>query len=254
MLKVSIITVCLNAGRTIEATIRSVLSQDYPNIQYIIIDSLSSDNTMEVVNRFADRIPIVLSEKDNGVYEAINKGISLADGDIVGIINADDVFANLKIVSNIAAAFEQKTTLQSVIGDIAFVNSENKVIRYYSAKHWRPWHFHFGIMPPHPAFYCRRDVFFKYGLYRTDFIIGADYELLLRFLKIHQISYHYLPGLMLYMKMGGISTRGFKSLKVINREILRTTKLHGMRIHYGLIFLRYFSKIFQYILPRLKSR
>ena len=254
MVKVSILTVCLNAGRTIDATIRSVLSQDYENTQYIIIDCLSTDNTMEVVNSYSERISVIISEKDNGIYDAINKGITLAEGDIVGLINADDVFANAHVVSNIAHAFEHRADLMSVIGDVAFLNAEDKVIRYYSAKNWRPSHFLFGIMPPHPSFYCRREVYFKYGLYSTDFEIGADYELLLRLLRIHKITYQYISGVMLYMKMGGVSTRGFQSLKVINKEIVKISKMHGMKINYWLVYLRVFSKIFQFVLPKQKCR
>jgi hypothetical protein len=142
----------------------------------------------------------------------------------------------------------------SVIGDVAFLNAEDKVIRYYSAKNWKPSHFLFGIMPPHPSFYCRREVYFKYGLYSTDFEIGADYELLLRLLRIHKITYQYISGVMLYMKMGGVSTRGFQSLKVINKEIVKISKIHGMKINYWLVYLRVFSKIFQFVLPKQKCR
>lgn len=248
MVKISIITVSLNAAQTIEKTIRSVISQDYPNIQYILIDGKSTDDTLKIAEGFADHIQIIKSEKDNGLYDAINKGILLADGDIIGFLNADDVFKDEQTVLKIANAFNKDRLLDSVIGDIAFVNEAGDPVRYYSARKWSPSWFRFGMMPPHPSFYCRREFYLKFGLYRTDFKIGADFELMLRFLKINQISYKYLPALMVLMKPGGISTKGLSSLVIINREIIRATRLNHLYTNYLIIFLRYFLRVFQLFL------
>ena len=245
MLKVSIITVSLNAENTIDSTIKSVLAQGYPNIQYIIVDGFSRDNTMEVVRQYANQVSIIVSEKDNGLYDAINKGILLADGEILGIVNADDVLKDPNIISKIADTFSKKEELMSVIGDIEFVNSANKPIRYYSANNWNPNMFRFGMMPPHPSFYCRRELFLKYGLYRTDFKIASDYELMLRFFKVHCINYEYLPITIVSMKLGGISTNGLASLKITNREIMRASRLNNFSTNYFFICLRYISKVIQ---------
>lgn len=245
MVKISIITVSLNAAQTIEKTIRSVISQDYPNIQYILIDGKSTDDTLKIVEGFADQIQIIKSEKDNGLYEAINKGILLADGDIVGMLNADDFYKSEQVVSQIANAFNTDHSLSSVFGDIAFVNDKGTPVRYYSSSKWTPSWFRFGMMPPHPSFYCRRELYLKFGLYRTDFRIGADFELMLRFLKIHQISYKYLPALMVLMKPGGISTKGLSSQIIINKELIRASRLNDHYTNYIIIFLRYFIRVFQ---------
>ena len=247
MLRVSIITVCLNAEKTIESTIQSVLGQSYPNIQYIIIDGESSDKTMGIVNRYSESISVIVSERDAGLYDAINKGIMHADGDIIGTLNADDVLANKDIITKITEVFTKDEALKSVIGDIAFVNKKNKPSRYYSSRNWRPSLFRFGMMPPHPSFYCRRTLFSEYGFYRTDFKIGADYELLLRFFYVHKISFMILPMVFVLMRSGGVSTRGLSSFKTINKDIMAASRLNNLKTNYVLIFSRYLFRIFQFI-------
>ncbi|MFN5422762.1 MAG: glycosyltransferase family 2 protein [bacterium] len=246
MIRVSIITICRNAESTIESTIQSVLAQTHPNIQYIIVDGLSTDSTMSVVSKYQDKISVVVSEKDKGLYDALNKGISLADGDVIGVVHADDVLASNDIISVISDEFVKDHSLMSVIGDIAFVNERGKQVRYYSSRSWNPSLFRYGMMPPHPSFYCRRQLFEQYGVYRTDFKIGSDYELLLRFLSIHWISFRYVSRLFVLMKPGGISTSGISSFLTINKEIMRASRMHKIKTNYLFVFSRYLVRIFQF--------
>ena len=253
MLKVSIITVCLNASKTIESTITSVLNQSYYNIQYIIIDGYSNDNTLDIINNFKNRISIFISEPDNGLYDAINKGIALADGDVVGILNADDIFYNDSTVENIIKYFENDLNTMSVFGDIAFRNEKNKIIRNYSSKFWSPFLFKLGVMPPHPSFYCRKEIFFKYGNYRTDFIIASDFEILLRFFVINKISHVNMHNIIVLMTPGGLSTKSWLSQKTITNEIIKACNLNGIYTNRILVSLRYLIKVFQYF-PNIKSK
>ena len=247
MFRISIITVCLNAENTIRSTINSVLSQDYDNIQYIIIDGKSTDKTLNIINQFKDHVSIIVSENDNGLYDAINKGILLSDGDYVGILNADDVFKNNFVVSLIANTFKLNDNIMSLFADVEFVNKNNILKRKYSSKNWKPSLLRFGYMPAHPTFYCRRDLFDRYGLYRTDFRIAADYELLLRFYNLHKISFKYIPNALVVMNLGGISSSGYKSYLIITKEILKSCKLNHIYANFLFINLRFLFKIPQYL-------
>ena len=253
MLRVSVITVCYNAADTIESTITSVLNQNYNNIQYIIIDGNSTDDTMAIVNKYTNKISKIVSEFDKGLYDAINKGIALAEGEVIGILNADDVFFDSSTIAKIITHFEYDTNIKSVIGDIAFINSNKQIIRYYSSKYWTTLSFRFGIMPPHPSFYCRRDLFTKYGNYRTDFKIAADFELLLRFILIKKVNYKYINNIIVLMKPGGLSTKNLLSQVIITNELLKACNLNGIYTNRILISLRYLIKVFQFI-PNIKFK
>lgn len=244
-MKISLITVCFNAEKTIESTIQSVINQDYAFIEYIIIDGLSRDKTMEIVKKYKNKISVIRSEKDKGMYDGINKGIQLATGDVVGILNADDTFASTTILSSVAAEFKKKPHINCVIGDISFVNSLGKIIRYYSSSSWHPNRFVWGFMPAHPAFYCKKDNFKKFGGYRTDFDIAADYELLIRFLKINKLTFSYIPLLMVNMKMGGKSTKNISSTIIINEEIKRACEINGLYTNYFMLYSKYLLKVFE---------
>jgi glycosyltransferase involved in cell wall biosynthesis len=245
-LKISIITVCYNGGKTIEKTIQSVLSQTYENIEYIIIDGMSKDNTLEIINRYRHKISTLVSEKDNGMYDALNKGVKLATGDIVGILNADDVFASNNILFDIGNFFKN-SDVDAVIADVAFINKWGKIIRSYSSRYWNPGKFVWGFMPPHPSFYCKRELFSTLGYYRSDFQIAADYELLIRFINKNKIKYTYLPLLMVLMNTGGKSTNGIKSNIVINKEIKYACELNGLNTNYFKLYSKYFIKIFEFL-------
>jgi glycosyltransferase involved in cell wall biosynthesis len=244
--KISIITVCYNAESTIENTIISVLNQSYNDIEYIVIDGLSKDNTMNIVYKYNQKITHIISEKDLGMYDAINKGIKIASGEIIGILNSDDEFATKNIIELIASVFIKNSNLDSLIGDINFIQN-NKIIRHYSSKNWNPNKLAYGFMPPHPSFYCRKHLYTKIGFYRTDFEIAADYELLIRFLYINQLSYFYLNTIIVNMKLGGKSTNGLASLMKINSEILYACKLNGIKSNLFKLYMKYFKKVFEFV-------
>lgn len=246
-MKISIITVCYNAENTVEKTIKSVLAQDYKNIEYILIDGDSTDNTMDIVSKYKKDIDILISEKDNGIYDAINKGILVSTGEIVGLVNADDELYDSNVISKVAKKFINSNNLDSIIGDIVFQGDSNKIIRKYTSRRWTVNQFSWGFMPPHPSFYCKREKFIKFGLYNTSFKIAADFELLIRFLKINNVNFCYLPFVLVKMKMGGVSTQGLSSLVTINKEIYRACSLNGIRTNYFKLYSKYFFKIFEFI-------
>lgn len=243
LFKISLITVCYNSENSIRKTIESVLSQNYQNIEYIIIDGASKDNTLKIIGEYHNQIAKFISEKDNGIYDAINKGISMASGEIVGILNSDDVFYDNNVISLIADKFKSDKNLESIIGDIVFVNQFGKVHRHYSSLNWTPNKFSRGLMPPHPTFYCKRTLFDKFGLYRTDFKIAADYELLARFLYVNKINFEYVPRIMVTMSLGGVSTKSFRSNLRINKEVLRACKLNNIKTNLFKLYTKYFYKI-----------
>ncbi len=205
------------------------------------------DSTLKIINRFSNRISKIVSEKDHGMYDAINKGIDLATGDVIGVLNSDDAFADKNILASIAAEFQKNINIEAVIGNIAFVDDFDKTVRFYSSRRWSPNKFVWGYMPAHPSFYCYRNLFFKYGKYRTDFEIASDYELMIRFFKLNSIKYRYLPITIVYMKLGGKSTNGISSIIKINQEIIKACSLNGLSTNYFKLYSKYFFKIFEYI-------
>ncbi len=247
-LKVSVITVSYNSIRTISDTIKSVLSQTYPNIEYIIIDGTSTDGTIELIKSFGEKISIFKSEPDNGIYDAINKGIRFSSGDIVGILNSDDFYYDNHVIEKVAEAFRENK-IDAVFGDAQFVDpiKTSKIIRYYSSKNFHTGKFRFGYMPAHPTFYVKRELFEKYGYYKANYKIAADFELLVRFLYINHVKYKYLEIPFLSMRRGGVSNKSIYSNYIINKEIARACKENGIRTNYFNIYSKYFTKMFEFI-------
>ena len=247
MIKISIITVCYNSEKTIRKTIESVINQVYNNIEYIIIDGCSNDNTLNIINEYSGNINKIISEKDFGIYDAINKGINLSTGEIVGILNSDDIFFDNQVINKIAMFFESNNNIDSIIGDIVFLDNNNKVHRTYSAMNWTPKKFEWGMMPPHPTFYCKKSVFDKVGLYRIDLKIASDYELMMRFLLVNKISFKYLAMIFVKMSLGGASTKNIKSKCKINKEVIYACKINNIKTNIFKIYTKYFIKIFEFI-------
>jgi glycosyltransferase involved in cell wall biosynthesis len=250
-MKISLITATFNSVATHCNTIQSVLFQSYPNIEYIIVDGLSKDNTLDIVREYSSQFNgrmKWISEKDNGIYDAMNKGIQMATGDIVGIINSDDFYHDPDIIQKIVDVFQDKS-IQAVYGDVRFVNPNdlNKTVRYYSSKNFSPSKFRFGFMPAHPTFFTYKKYFDEYGYYKTDYKIAADYELLIRFLHIYKLKYKYLPFDFLRMRTGGVSTASIRSNILLNKEIIRACKENKIRTFLPLLFLKYFIKIFEFL-------
>lgn len=246
-MKVSIITVCYNNESTIKDTIESVLEQSYQDIEYIIVDGASTDNTIPVINSYKDRISKFVSEPDEGMYEAMNKGIRMASGDVIGILNADDFFSADDVIENIVGAFKNSNT-DAVLGDVQFVKpgNTNKIVRYYSSEKFHPGSFKFGFMPAHPGFYVKGEYFEQLGYYKEDYKIASDYELLIRFLYRYNISYKYIKKPIVTMRTGGVSNKSIKSRILLNREILGACKENNIKTNLLNIYSKYFWKIFEY--------
>ena len=236
----SLITTTFNSGKTLEDTIQSVFSQSYLNIEYIIIDGLSEDNTIDIIRKyeplFRGRLKWI-SEKDNG--------------DIVGIINSDDFYHRRDTISKVAEAFQNKE-IQAVYGDVRFVNPDNldKTVRYYSSRNFSPSRFRYGFMPAHPTFFTYRKYFEEFGFYKTDYHIAADYELLIRFLYTHQLKAKYLSQDFMKMRTGGASTASIKSNILLNKEIVRACSENEIWTCMPLLFFKYFIKVFELFLTK----
>lgn len=242
-MKVSIITVVYNNAATIKDAIDSVLSQTYKNIEYIIIDGASTDGTVEIVKSYGDKIATFISEPDRGLYDAMNKGIALATGEIVGILNSDDFYIHDRVIERVVREFEEKE-VDSVYADLVYVKPENldKVVRYYDSSHFSPEKFAYGWMPAHPTFFVKREIYKKYGVFRTDLKIGADFDILARFLYTHKISYSYIKEVLVKMRVGGVST-SFSSIWINNIEQLKVCKDNGIDTNIWKILSKYPSKI-----------
>jgi len=252
-MKVTIITVTLNSAATLTTTMDSVRSQDYADIEHILVDGLSTDETVDVIRSYP-HVARFISEPDTGLYDAINKGIRMATGDVIGILNSDDFFSSPHIVSQIADALTRRR-VDAVFGDVAFVRPTNleKIVRMYSSRKFHPRQFARGYMPAHPTFYVRRRCYEEFGLYQTDYKIAADYELLMRFIHRYRLSYAYIPLTMVHMRTGGTSNRTLVSRYVLNREIVRACKENGVTTNMALLSLKYFFKVFEYIRPAIGS-
>jgi glycosyltransferase involved in cell wall biosynthesis len=256
-MKISVITVTYQSGATVRDTIESVLKQEYQDYEYLVIDGGSKDNTIDIIReyepKFGGRMRWV-SEKDKGMYDGINKGIRMATGDVVGIINSDDFYHRMDIFGVISKSFEENPGVQAIYGDVRFVKPDNleKTVRYYSSKHWRPWRFRFGFMPAHPTFFTYKENFEKYGYYQYDYHIAADYELLIRHLYTNKVSAKYVPVDFMKMRTGGRSTNGWKANVLLNKEIVRACKENGIWTCLPLLFLKYFVKVFELLNTRNK--
>lgn len=253
-MNISIITITFNSAITLRDTIQSVFSQSYPNIEYIIIDGSSTDDTVSIIREFEPQFNgrmRWISEPDKGLYDAMNKGIRIATGDIVGIINSDDFYHRTDIITKVVESF-QDTHTQAVYGDVRFVNPDNldKTVRYYSSKNFSPRRFRFGFMPAHPTFFTYRKYFEEFGYYKTDYKIAADYELLIRFLYTHHLKSKYLLLDFMKMRTGGASTASIKSNLLLNKEIVRACRENGIWTCLPLLFLKYFIKMFELIFTR----
>ena len=251
-MKISVITVTFNSGATVRDTIESVLKQKYRDYEYLVVDGGSKDNTVDIIKeyepKFEGRMRWV-SEKDKGMYDGINKGIRMATGDVVGIINSDDFYHRDDIFDVIANAFEENKGVEAIYGDVRFVHPDNleKTVRYYSSKHWKPWRFRFGFMPAHPTFFTYEENFEKYGYYQYDYHIAADYELLIRHLYTNRVPAKYVPMDFMKMRTGGRSTNGWKANVLLNKEIERACKENGIWTCMPLLFMKYFIKVFELI-------
>ena len=243
-MKISIITISYNAKSTIEKTLKSVAGQSYKNIEHIVVDGGSIDNTLVICNLFP-HISKIISEPDNGVYDAFNKGLKLATGDAIGFLNADDVFYNEYSVKEIADTFLNHD-IDLVYGNLEYVNKNGKVIRNWISKPYKLGLMKKGWMPAHPTFYCRKEIYKMLGGYNNSFKIGGDFELCLRFLEINKARSLYIEKKLVKMLIGGISNSGLKSKFIIFKEQLRAFRLNKIQFNPFSFFLYKLKKVSQF--------
>jgi len=243
-IKISIITVVWNNKETIRDAIDSVLSQTYKDIEYIIIDGASTDGTVEIIKSYGNKITKFTSEPDNGLYDAMNKGIKLATGDVIGILNSDDFYIDEFVIEKVVKVFEEQE-VDSLFADLVYVKPDNvkKTVRHYDSSQFNPEKFAYGWMPAHPTFFVKRSAYEKYGLFKTDYKIAADYELLVRFLYKHKLTYAYLQEVIIKMRMGGMSTSGLKSNWILNQEIIRACSENGISTNMFKVLSKYPQKL-----------
>ena len=247
---ISIITATFNSAKTLKDTIQSVLRQTNKDFEYLIIDGGSTDETIDIVksyeSEFSGRLKWV-SEKDQGIYDAMNKGIKMASGDVVGILNSDDYFTSDDILQTVDNAFKSHE-IDAIYGDIHFIRDGNpqKCIRYYSSRMFRPFWLRFGFMPAHPSFYCKREVFEKAGLYSLDYKIGADYEMMVRLFKRHKIKSLYANKDFVTMRTGGASNTNVRSRLTLIEEDVKACRENGIYTNRFFIMLKFLYKIFEF--------
>lgn len=247
-MKMSIITVCYNSASTIRDTIESVIRQSYSNIEYIIIDGKSKDHTMSIIKEYEANIQKIVSEPDNGMYDAINKGIAMSSGDIIGILNADDFYIDDKVIKDVVNQF-QELDYEGLYADLVYVDSENtsSVKRYWKSGKYKPGRFTKGWMPPHPTFFLKRSVYQKYGAYNTTFVSAADYELMLRMIHKYKINLGYLDRIIVKMRIGGMSNSSLRNRLRANREDKRAWEINELKYKPYTFFFKPLRKLGQFI-------
>ena len=279
-MRVSLITVCYNAERTIADAMASVASQrtqvkvegvgiEAVEVEYIVVDGGSTDGTVKEITNYELRIANEkrcgftfqwVSEKDRGMYDAINKGIRMATGDVIGILNADDVLDGENALAKVASAFRDQGSgigdrVECLYGNVRFVKElGGRTLRVCFARFWKPWMLQWGYMPPHPAIFIRKECFEKWGGYepdRKEYRIAADYELLIRFFRVHRMKARYMPICTTIMRTGGVSTKDVEARKKLNEEIVKANRVNGYFCCFPMLLPKYFVKIWEVILPRM---
>lgn len=251
-MKVSIITATYNSGAHIADCVRSVNSQTYDNIEHIIIDGASKDNTLEIINSLPNRVTTTVSEHDKGIYDAMNKGIKAATGDIIGILNSDDFFASNDVIENIVKEFSNDSTLEGIYTNLYYVNQDNpdQIIRHWVSNSFKKRSFFKGWHPPHPTLYLRREVYEKYGNFNLDFSLSADFELMLRFFEKYNIKTKYLPITTIRMRLGGATSKNWQNVRNQNIQCINAFRTNGFRPPLLYPVYRLLPKLLQFIKRR----
>ena len=244
---VSVVTVCYNSANTIRETIASVLEQDYPFMEYLVVDGGSTDGTLDILDFYSDKISKVISEPDRGIYDAMNKGIGFATGDLVCMLNSDDIYASSSSLRHLVECL-QSHNVDSVYADLVITDSldTNKILRYYNSSRFNPNRLRYGWMPPHPTFMVRRKLYERWGNYSLNYKISSDYEMMVRLLYKHSVSYAYLPEVIVKMRSGGVSTGGLRSNWILNNEIVHACKVNGLYTSLFLLSLKIPAKLLEY--------
>ncbi|MCF7820267.1 MAG: glycosyltransferase [Candidatus Pacebacteria bacterium] len=248
-MKISVITPTYNSEQTIEDTLKSVCDQEFKNFEHIIVDNESSDNTLKIVDKYKRKSNLmVISEKDNGLYHAMNKGVKLASGDIIGIINSDDFYSSREVFSLISDIFNLKNDVQGVYGDLVYISKKNKdkIVRYWRSGEFKEKKLKYGWIMPHPTVFLRRDVYNSFDKpFREDLSLAADYEFLLRLLKIRKINFFYIKEVLVKMREGGLSNSSLKQRIEGWKQLKKSWQINNFKIPKFFIFRRVFAKLGQ---------
>lgn len=228
--KISVITVCFNSEATIGDTIDSLNSQTYSNVEHVFVDGASSDNTLKIIQEHSIRSKLIFSEPDHGIYDAMNKGLTLASGNIVGFLNSDDQYASNDVLSEVAEVFDQNPTLDGCFADLIYTDQMDtaRTVRYWRSNDFVLGAFSKGWMPPHPTFFVRRSVYERFGCFELTYRIASDVELMMRFLQVRKIRVRYVPMVWVRMRLGGETNKSIKNIWVQNQEVLRALRSHGL--------------------------
>lgn len=250
-MKISIITVAYNSASTMLEALRSVAQQTHPDIEHIVIDGGSTDGTVELVRAHGQHLAVFVSEPDAGIYDAMNKGLARASGDVVGFLNSDDVYASAGVLAGVARGLAQDDTLDAVLGDVAFFDPARpqRALRRYRSGRFRPDLVAWGWMPAHPALFVRRRVFMQVGNFRTDYRIAGDYEWVARAFGGGTLRYRHLDEVLVHMRTGGVSTGGWRNSLLLNQEVLRACRDNGIRTNWLKILSKYPAKILEFVRP-----
>lgn len=248
-MKLSIITVVYNNEKTIKEAMQSVLGQSYRDIEYVIIDGGSRDNTVNFINEYKEKLGYFSSEKDDGLYDAMNKGINACTGDVIGILNSDDLYQDLDVIKDVMQQFNDDPNLDILYGDLVYVKSydTNKIVRYWKSKKYYDHFFENANVPPHPSLFVRSKVYNESGLFDLQYKLAADYELMLRMFKKHNFNSKYLNRLIIKMRLGGATNQSFSNIVNQNKEILKSWKNNGLRAPFYLMPLRIFKRLVQFV-------
>lgn len=247
-MKISIITVVYNNEKTILDAMQSVLSQTYKNIEYIVIDGGSKDNTVNLISNYKDKLGYFVTEKDNGLYDAMNKGIKASNGDVIGILNSDDLYQDLDVISDVMKYFIDDKNLDVLYGDLVYVknNDITKVVRNWKSKSYHNRFFENANVPPHPSLFVKKSVYDEAGLFDLDYKIAADYEIMLRIFKKYNFKSKYVQRLIVRMRLGGASNASISSVIKQNKEVLNAWKKNNLKKPFYLMPLRVFKKLLQF--------
>jgi glycosyltransferase involved in cell wall biosynthesis len=250
-MKISIITVVYNNQATVTSAIESVVRQTYENKEYIVVDGGSTDGTLEKIKSYSDHIDVLISEPDKGIYDAMNKGLAKATGDLICILNSDDLYPDEYVLEKVANRLKV-TECDAIYGDLVYVSADNidRVTRYWKSGHFKTKSFKFGWMPPHPAFFVKKSVYQQYGYFNTNLKSAADYELMLRFVHKNQIKVSYIPEILVKMRTGGLSNSSLKNRIKANREDKAAWEINGLTPYLFTFYLKPLRKVFQYMRRR----
>jgi len=250
-MKISIITATYNSAQRILSALNSISTQTYMNIELVVIDGASKDNTIAKIKETFNGDLKIISEKDNGIYDALNKGIAAATGDVIGFVHSDDFLASKEILSKIAFIF-QNEKVDGVYGDLQYVNKEDtsKVIRYWKSEAFKPGLLKKGWMPAHPTLFLKKEVYEKHGLFNLNYNIAADYDLMLRIFSDPTLKFKYLPEVITKMRVGGASNRSLKNIKLKSQEDFKALRANGIKNPLKVLAYKNFSKLGQFVAPQ----